>query len=171
MRADESPVFIGIDPGVSGAVAVLTSETVTLFDVPTRKGTKGELYMAGEMADILRPYAGQAFAILEQASPSFQRPGQGDGSKPSSGNMNAAMKIGVGVGLWEGILAALGIPYEMALPITWKRSFRLSGADKKASRARAQELFPVVRAELAKRRPDFAEALLLAEYGRRRRGG
>lgn len=162
--------FLGIDPGVSGALAVIHPEGVRLFDVPTRKGTRGEQFLAGEMADLLRPFAdNSAYVEIEQAAPSYRRPDQGE--KGSSGNMNAAMKIGYGVGLWEGILVALSIPYEFTPAATWKRVFRLTGQDKKASRARAQELFPELRTELGKKRPDFSEALLIAEYGRRRLNG
>jgi crossover junction endodeoxyribonuclease RuvC len=162
-------VWIGIDCGVSGAVAVIEGGEVRLFDTPTRKAQRGEAYLPGEMADLLRPYAGVAFCVLEQATAPYKRRGQA-GEPGSSGNMTAAVKTGQGMGLWEGILAAFGIAYELAPPATWKREFRLVGQDKKASRARACELFPAIRVDLGKKRPDFSEALLLADYGRRRNG-
>lgn len=149
--------FLGIDPGLSGAVAVLCGEEVFLHDTPTRKGTRGHVYLAGDMADLLLPYSCGAFAVLEEVS---LRPGE-------SGRNG--LKIGVGRGLWEGILAGARIAYEVVTPQAWKSEFRLIGApDKAASRARAQELFPDIRAELGRRRPDFSEALLMALYAKRR---
>lgn len=164
-------IYIGIDPGVSGAVAVIDGDTVRLFDVPTRKATKGEAYLAGEMADLIRGLAGDTphrscFVVLEEA----EAPRLGLQAK-ASGNTTAAVKIGRGIGLWEGIVAALGIPYEIERAGVWKRPFKLTAGDKTASRARACELFPAYRAELTKRRPDYSEALLLAEWGRRRKLG
>lgn len=160
-----SRIYIGIDPGLSGAVAVLVpGQKPILLDVPTRKATKGEVYLPGAMVDLLRPYADGALVAIEDVS-APRTGGQ------VNGNVSSALKIGMGRGLWEGILAGLGIAYESAAPSTWKKQFRLIGEDKKASRARACELFPAIREELAKKRPDFSEALLLAEYARRRDAG
>ena len=163
-------IYIGIDPGVSGAVAVIDGETVTLYDVPTRKGTRGEVYLAGKMADILRPYGKQSFAMLEEVSAPRGRIDQGELARVGVGSQRTAVKIGYGLGLWEMACAALYISYELTRPQAWKKEFRLTEGDKKASRARACELFPTYRDTLAKKRPDFSEALLLAEYGRRRVG-
>ena len=159
-------IYIGIDPGVSGAVAIL-GPSVELHDAPVRKVKGGNQYLPAEMAAILRPYAHQRpYALLEVARPPMRAPGQG------SGNISAAFRIGEGYGLWVGVLAALGIPYELIAASVWKKGIGLvAGADKKASRALAQQLFPHSAGELGKRRPDFAEALLLAETARRRVGG
>jgi len=157
-------IYLGIDPGVSGALAVIDGTDVRLFDVPTRKAKVGSVYLAGAMADLVRQQidCGEprgCFAMLEEVS---IRPGESGRS---------ALKIGKGSGIWEGVLAGASVPYEMPLPAVWKREFRLIGLDKVASRARACELFPEYRAELLKRRPDYSEALLLAEYARRRTAG
>ncbi len=161
-------IYLGIDPGLSGALAALFPEgRVELFDVPTLKATKGQLFLAPGMADLLRPFrGGPAFAVVERA----EAPRLGAG-KGAVGNVTSGLKIGYGMGLWVGILAALQIPYETVVPRAWKQSFGLPAGDKKASRARAQELFPQIGAELGKRRPDFSEALLIAEWARRRNGG
>lgn len=152
-------VYIGIDPGLSGAVAVIDGDTVTLLDVPTRKAARGEEWMDGEMADLLRPYTGRAFVTLEVASIRMGESGRN------------GFKIGRGWGLWKGILSALSLAHETVTPQAWKKALGVPvGSDKKISRQKAQELFPAIRDVLAKRRPDFSEALLLAEWGRRRRG-
>lgn len=152
-------IAIGIDAGVHGALAAIERDGVgvTLHDVPTRKGKRGLEYVEAEMVALLLRFEPlDAYVVLEEAQ---IRPGE---SGPS------ALKIGKGWGIWRGILAALKMPYETVHPAVWKKQFSLVGCDKKASRARAQELFPRAAADLAKKRPDFSEALLLAEYGRRR---
>lgn len=51
-------VWIGIDPGLSGAVAIIFRDEIGLFDVPTRKASRGEVMVAPLMAELLKPYAG-----------------------------------------------------------------------------------------------------------------
>lgn len=160
-------VWLGIDPGVSGALAVIHGDTVALFDTPTRKATRGEEFLPGDMADLLGRFRGGAvFCVIEEANAPHLRPQQARPTEPGAVSGRTALKIGSGWGMWVGILAAYQIPYHVARSAAWKKALGLTGQDKKASRARAQELFPAVRGELARRRCDFAEALLLAHYGR-----
>ena len=152
-------MWLGIDPGLDGAAAVLHEDgTVEFFDTPTVKTANKRDYLEDEMAAFLAPFAGQV-AALEQVS---GRPGQGTAS---------ARSIGLGFGLWRGLLAGYGIGREIAAPAAWKRAFGLLGADKQASRLKAQQLFPATcdRLKLVKH-ADRAEALLLAEWCRRRHG-
>jgi crossover junction endodeoxyribonuclease RuvC len=159
-----SRICIGIDPGLGGAVAILDGDDVTFRDTPTvalggRAGKRRE-YLPVEMVGILSPYQGRAVVALEAVS---TRRGEGRVS---------ALKIGRGAGLWEGIVAALGLPCEIVHPHVWKQVM-LAGmgdkASKSASRLRAQQLFPGAAGELARVKDHGrAEALLLAEYVRRR---
>jgi len=81
-------------------------------------------------------------------------PGQG---------VRSMFTIGVGHGLFLGILAAVGLPYTRVRPAIWKRTLGL-GKDKEASRLRAQQLYPG--ADLRRKKDHGrAEALLLAWYG------
>lgn len=153
------PIWIGIDPGLSGAVAILTPQGAEVHDTPTTRLRRQE-YLVGAMAELLRPYAGlPAHAVLEQVS---TRPGE---------SAQSGLCTGRGGGLWEAILATLRIPYELVPPAVWKRHFGLLKCDKDASRLRAQCLFPALVPELSRKRDDGrAEALLLADYCRVRRG-
>jgi crossover junction endodeoxyribonuclease RuvC len=73
--------------------------------------------------------------------------------------------VGLGYGLWLGVLGALRIPYTAVRPAVWKRSIGPS-KDKEASRLRAQQLYPG--ADLRRKKDHGrAEALLLASYGLR----
>lgn len=155
------PIYIGIDPGVKGAVAVIQGDTITLHDVPAYAGGKGQKMNDGLMAELLLPYRDVpvVFCVLEEIF-----------SKPLESN-KSALTIGRHWGVWKGLLAGYSIPHEVAPGSVWKRGFRLLSGEKEMSRARAMELFPSYRAALAKKRVDFSEALLLAEYARRRQLG
>lgn len=75
---------------------------------------------------------------------------------------------------WEWMLVALQIPYQLVSPVTWQRVMHAGtpGADtKQRSLMAAKRLFPDVslkRTERSRKDDDgFADALLLADYGRR----
>jgi crossover junction endodeoxyribonuclease RuvC len=157
---DQGQVIIGIDPGLSGALAVLTPEDTleTLWDTPTltlrtRRGTRQEYDVPG-MAGLLRPYRdAQTHVVIEEAQ---AMPGQGTRSM---------FTIGLGMGVWLGILATLGLTHTRVRPSVWKKALGL-GKDKEASRLRAMQLYPG--ADLRRRKDHGrAEALLLAFWGQR----
>ncbi len=153
---------VGIDPGLTGAVAHLSDsgEVLALIDTPTAKvGTK-TVYLAGEMARLIRRLTADddaLAAILEDVHP---MPKQG---VVSTGSIMRCM------GLWEGILAAYAIPYELVSPQRWKKVMMNGmGKDKDASRIKALQLFPGVSSRLERKKDHGrAEALLIAEYRRR----
>ncbi|HUW96021.1 MAG TPA: hypothetical protein VMW58_09540 [Anaerolineae bacterium] len=152
-------LYIGIDPGLDGAVGFIGRDVV-VFRTPTIKVGKRRQYRAQEMAQILqyrlpvdRPE--DRFAILESV---HSMPGQGVAS---------SFSFGRGFGLWEGILVALGIPYLLVAPQTWKAAMlRDMPHDKNAAKLQASRLWP----ELGHLSDGEAEALLMAEYGRRLQG-
>jgi crossover junction endodeoxyribonuclease RuvC len=149
--------LLGLDPGLSGALAVLTPDGTlqALSDTPVltlkvARGTK-QCYDIPGMVALLTPYAGGGLhAVIEESQ---AMPGQGTRSM---------FTIGYGYGLWLGILGALRTPYTPVRPAIWKKAFNL-GKDKEASRLRAMQLFPS--ADLRRRKDHGrAEALLLAYY-------
>ena len=77
-----------------------------------------------------------------------------------------AFNFGMGFGIWQGLLTALGIPYTLVSPQTWKKAMLADmGKDKGASRLRALQLFPVFTEELRSAAShNKAESLLLAVY-------
>ena len=154
----------GIDPGLTGALAVLADNgaLVALHDTPvltlrTSRGTRQEYDVPGLVA-LLAPYAGpQAHVVLEESQ---AMPGQG---------VRSMFTIGYGFGVWLGLLAVLQMSYTRVRPADWKRPMGLLGKDKEASRLRAMQLFPG--ADLRRKRDHGrAEALLLSWWGRRPRG-
>lgn len=154
--------FIGIDPGVEGAVVVLgrQSELIAVHDMPVVKSGNRRELMVRELANILDQYFSQyghdkVFVTLEKHTP---RPGQG---------ISSQCKLARICGIIEGIVSAFGVSYQIAHPRTWSKVMRdVEGSDVKtrailsASR-RWSEL------DLSKKKHhNRADAALLAEYGR-----
>jgi len=154
-------VYIGIDPGLGGALAVLNPVIAPplVFDTPTLKVGKRTEYNVSEMRMFLHRLSGRMsiFCAIERVH-----------SMPRQG-VASSFKFGYGLGLWIGILAAEGIPYELVTPQRWKGAL-LDGTtkDKGASRLKALQLFPALADQLGRQKDHGrAEALLLAEFGRR----
>ncbi len=154
-------IFIGIDPGFTGAVAVVDNDgnLIAVSDTPVLtvqgKKTKQE-YNIPAMHQILAEHAEQGIhAALEQVS---SRPGEG---------VVSSFRFGRGLGLWEALLVACRIPFDRITPQCWKKSMMAGRPKKKdASRLRAMELFPQADLRL-KKHHGRADALLMAEYLRR----
>lgn len=150
---------IGIDPGLSGAVAfVPDSGAARVVDMPTAPYSKtGFVKRALDLealARLLEPYAGSARVYLERVS-AF--PGQGVGSMFS-----------LGMSYWgaAGAAVAAGLPVTLVEPKAWKAYFGLT-KDKGEALTLARRLFPGAELHLAKHH-NRAEALLIAAYGAER---
>src|SRR5262245_27520595 len=108
----------------------------------TKRGRK-QAYDIPGLVVLLAPYSGpQSHVIIEEVQ---AMPGQG---------IRSMFTIGLGMGLWLGILATLGLPHTCVRPGVWKRRLGLSG-DKEQARLRAMQLFPA--ADL-RRTPDHGRA-------------
>ncbi|MCT7965024.1 hypothetical protein NG799_01590 [Laspinema sp. D1] len=148
--------FIGIDPGITGAVAIINSSKIQLIDSPIFQiKTKKKPDIAGYY-QILKQYTEDSTAIIEEV---HAMPGQGGVS---------GFNFGTAFGIWIGILAALEIPYEFVSPQKWKRQMGVKG-EKDESRTVAFQLFPHLADQLnLKKHHNRADALLMAEYCKRR---
>ena len=147
--------ILGIDPGCSGALVLVTEQGgyIDHLPMPTIKvGTKSRVNGAA-VAAWVRQY-GIAHAYLEQVG---AMPGQGTASM---------FTFGHAAGVAEGILQGLNIPYTLVTPQAWKKSAGLIGSDKDAARSRAIQLYPELRALDAKAKGQaIADALLIARFG------
>jgi hypothetical protein len=157
-------ITIGIDPGLTGAVAVIYKEGISdgwavVHDLPVQRD-KSLAWIDGKaLAEILRPHIGRARAIIERVS-----------AMPKQG-VASSFGFGVNFGSVLGVLQALELPIELVTPAKWKREMNLS-AEKDASLHKARLLFP--RCDLRLKKHDGrAEALLLAHWHicREKRGG
>lgn len=146
---------LGIDPGCSGALVLVTEQGgyIDHLAMPTIKvGTKSRVNGAA-VAAWVRQY-GITHAYLEQVG---AMPGQGTASM---------FTFGHAAGVVEGILQGLNIPYTLVTPQSWKKSAGLIGSDKDAARSRAIQLYPELRVLDAKAKGQaIADALLIARFG------
>jgi crossover junction endodeoxyribonuclease RuvC len=151
---------IGIDPGLSGAIAVLTDDSLQIHDMPVmtvdRNGKAKRQVSANELAELLNLYAGKdCHVYCERVS---AMAGQG---------VTSVFSFGRSFGMIEGILAALKMPVTFVAPAAWTRAIgRSPGKD--ASRARAMELFPNYEYFFKRVKDDGrADAALIAHWGRK----
>jgi len=137
-------IILGIDPGASGGFAIVSHDLSSVNVIAYAKMTPHDI------VEVLRP-AKITKAYIE-----------GVGAMPGQGVVSV-WKFGQNFGWWLGVLTALGIPFEKVQPLKWQTAMRCrTGGDKNVSKAKAQELFPRVKMTHA-----LADALLIAEYGRR----
>lgn len=142
--------YIGIDPGKSGALALLTED--------------------GQCTVV--PFQESAYtAILKAASgPSSVCCLEKVGAMPGQGVVSM-FNFGHNLGYIEGLLQAFDIPYQLVPPQTWKKEFCVT-SDKNTSIEVCRKLFPHVSLlpTSRSRKPSdgMAEAMLMAEYARRR---
>jgi crossover junction endodeoxyribonuclease RuvC len=109
-----SGIIIGIDPGVKGAVAAIRENDRSLLEVvdcPVQRRAGAAIYDVPAMAHTIRRFSllGNAAAVLEQSQ---AMPGQG---------VKSMYSVGRGFGLWEGILAALDVPFRTVRPNVWTK--------------------------------------------------
>lgn len=145
-------IYIGIDPGCKGGIACIGSAGYTTVLMPdTTSGVLNELtYLAK---------AGNVTCVIEQV----QMMGKTFGAK-------AALSYGQKYGELIGILTCLGVKIVEVRASVWKKGMGLT-KDKDDSIALCERLFPSVNLlptpRCKKPSDGMAEALLLAEYGRR----
>lgn len=142
-------IWIGIDPGAKGAMALVSENQATVFPfdpdfyIQTLKSIKGHVCVC--CIEAVHSITGQGIA--------------------------SSFKFGQTYGWLLGVLDAIGIPYQPITPQKWKKEFGLT-SDKAQSIEVCKRLFPDVnlkRTERSKKDDDgMAEALLMATYAKRK---
>jgi hypothetical protein len=150
-------VILGIDPGLSGALAFLATAGVVrveTFPMPALKAGKGRILDEHALARMLDARARDIeFAMIEQ-----------QWARPTDGGPQG-FKTGLGYGQLRMLLASNFIPYRIVSPMAWKRFMGVS-ADKDSARAMASQMLPRDAGQWAtKTKEGQAEAALLALYG------
>lgn len=151
--------IIGVDPGASGAVAILedTGQLVQVFDMPSveiQVGGKAKRRVAPEMlaSELCFYNVHGTVAVVEQVS---AMPGQG---------VSSMFAFGQAYGLVLGVLAGLWIPTSTVTPSAWKKALKLN-TGKDAARAKAAQLWPQMAGEFKRVKDDGrAEAALIAHW-------
>jgi crossover junction endodeoxyribonuclease RuvC len=151
-------IIIGIDPGLSGAIAFYDTveQAVEVVDMPVlelvRNGKKKREVSAQALANHLAGRKVHA-AFMERVN---AMTGQG---------VTSVFSFGRSTGIVEGVLAAYDIPTTLVTPQAWQKAVN-QRAGKDGSRERAMQLFPA-QVELFQRKKDDgrSDAALIAYYG------
>jgi crossover junction endodeoxyribonuclease RuvC len=146
-------VYIGIDPGQSGAIALISNKFIKVYDWVDGPSMAGVLMVWSMFYDI-------KLAALEQV-----------GAMPKQG-VSSMFKFGANFGWWQGALDALKLPYVLVRPQTWQKGLVPKKKDKadKPSLLVARRMFPQVDLSL-KKHDGRADALLIADWTKRRYEG
>ena len=156
-------LYLGIDPGLSGAIALVSDNGrfVMLEDMPTTARGNGRVRHevdAGGIAHLLRSHASDiVHGIVEQVA---AMPRQGVASMFS---------LGHSLGTATAVVASIGIGFELLPPARWKRLAELP-ADKALVLAAARRRWPGAALTRVKDH-GRAEALFLALLAVRRHRG
>ena len=146
---------MGIDPGFSGALAVLDSDLKIEFvmDMPIIKvGKKRELDEA-RLSVIFKMWRSKSINVALEKSQTM--PNQGI---VSSGRYMASY------GFLRGLCVGNGIPYHLIQPQTWKKAMMPDmGKEKGASIQKVSQLYPELSLTRVKDH-GIADAILIARY-------
>ena len=137
-------LILGIDPGVNGGMAILGDG----YAPATRKFDGATEH---DIAEWLREFPPVTAAFIERVA-----------SSPQMGVVSA-FTFGRSYGFLRGLLVGSQVPFHEVSPAVWQKAMgcRTKG-DKNVSKAAAQRLWPTLKITHAN-----ADALLIAEYGRR----
>lgn len=151
-------IYIGIDPGLDGGIAVL-DENIWVSTLPVVLAGKKRNMDEQQMHNILVPFTGlDSLVTIELVS---ARPGQG---------VTSMFRFGTGWGFLRGICVGLGLPYQMVRPQEWQKVM-MKGQPKGSEYLVASRLWPGIdwrKSDRAKKPHDgMVDAALIAEYSRR----
>lgn len=168
----ENKVYMGIDPGKSGAiVAIFGDDIIRSWIMPTI----GKEYDVRSLWKIIKDLSNfNIYCVLEDVHALFQV------------SANSTFDFGYGLGLIEGILTACEIPYSKIAPKKWQ-SLMFEGVPlitkpsstgktqktdtKKMALIAAQRIFPTYDLKASDRckkaHEGIVDALLMAQYSRR----
>lgn len=141
-------MYVGIDTGDSGALAILTVDGEVIIDNDDKYA----------LVDYLHDHKNKIkMAYLEKVN-----------ALPKQGVVST-FKFGTNFGWWQGVLEAYGIPYKLIRPQEWQKPLTLpkdKKARKKAINEAARRLYP--HAELVGIRGGIkdgrSDALMIATY-------
>ena len=151
--------IIGIDPGLSGGIAVLENKRVlSIFDMPVMsEGKKNKRQLnSAQLVTIIKENIqsnDEVVGVVEQVN---AMPGQG---------VTSMFNFGQTFGAIKGVCAALGLPIFFVRPSKWKKHFELINSSKDSSRTKAIEMYPAFSNQLAKKKDvNKSDAILIARF-------
>ena len=151
--------IIGIDPGLSGGIAVLENNKVLdIFDMPVMsEGKKNKRQLnSAQLVKLIKDNISkneEVSVVVEQVN---AMPGQG---------VTSMFNFGQTFGAIKGVCAALGLPIFFVRPAKWKKHFELINSSKDSSRTKAIEMYPSLSNDLAKKKDvNKSDAILIARF-------
>ena len=161
-------IFIGVDPGLTGACCVLDHNGVrAIFDLPTMQAPE-----VGPAAKVQRKIDGHTLLQLllkhcpaEEGKPTIiiEKVGTMGGQNNAVQTQGALMRT---LGAIETVMECMTYEIHYVAPQRWKKRFGLK-SDKKESLDMARGLYPGAQSDLKRVRDhNRAEALLLAHWGK-----
>ena len=151
--------IIGIDPGLSGGIAVLENNKIlNMFDMPVMaEGKKNKRQLnSAQLVSLIKDNIKvneEIVVVVEQVN---AMPGQG---------VNSMFNFGQTFGAIKGVCAALELPIFFVRPSKWKKHFELINSSKDSSRTKAIEMYPALSNQLAKKKDvNKSDAILIARY-------
>ena len=138
--------IIGIDPGLSGAIAILEDNKVlSIFDMPVMaEGKKNKRQLnSAQLVDIIKENIkinDDIAVVVEQVN---AMPGQG---------VTSMFNFGQTFGAIKGVCAALKLPIFFVRPSKWKKHFDLLNSSKDSSRTKVIEMYPSLSNQLTKKK-------------------
>jgi len=112
--------YIGIDPGLSGAIAFLRNEAEPVVAVtPTvNMGGAKRDYDIPTMIALLNDNGTPRIAWIERAQ-AMRHKGKAGGERVEG--TVSSFRSGYGYGIWHGLLTALNIPFHVVAARSWQR--------------------------------------------------
>ena len=170
-------IYIGIDPGLDGGIAILRDSIIELHKTPV---IGGKDYDIQGMKEILFNLTMARVVAYKPSVANLKMPEsvfctiENQISMPGQG-LTSTLQTGKGFGIWLGLLAGLEIPYQVVAAISWQKKLFTGvkgNLDTKAkSEVIAKRLFPTAdfrKSERARFANDgLTDAACIAEYGKR----
>lgn len=155
-------VIYGVDPGLTGAIALFVNGDLwEVRDMPVLHiggGTVKRKADAAGLAAIVREWRAQVgvdheLAVIERVA-----------AMPQQG-VASVFSLGHSAGVAESVMLAIGIPVDFVTPAAWKRAMGI-GADKGTARARATLRWPSMASHWQRVKDHGrAEAALIGRHG------
>ena len=151
---------IGIDPGLSGAIAIMEDKKVLkTYDMPVMaEGKKNKRQLnSAQLVNIIKnnikKEEEEVVVVVEQVN---AMPGQG---------VTSMFNFGQTFGAIKGVCAALELPIFFVRPSKWKKYFELINSSKDSSRTKVIEMYPSLSDQLTRKKDvNKSDAILIARY-------
>lgn len=178
--------IIGLDPGITGGIAILKDGESIVFKMPTKiiekNGKNKKDYDVVQIASIIKKHSNRETIVFQELTHAL----------PGNGSVSSYF-FGRGAGILEGVCTAMGLPITFVTPQQWKKTFvgliiprpskeeigkmtkkqiaKLKRVNKAIAKTRARELASSMYPELAEQlrfvnADGLAEALLIASHAK-----